>query len=151
MATSIYTIERPASAASQTRTEALRLDLIARRRDLITEIRRTIEDARAEASVTFRPTADSDAAAAEPQDDLAFALLQMKSHTLNRINVAVQRIDQGSYGCCVDCAEAIAPARLYALPFAIRCRSCEDTRERSDRRQDTEVRWASVDPGFATH
>jgi DnaK suppressor protein len=60
---------------------------------------------------------------------LDFALIEMKSRTLSRINEALQRLDEGSYGACLDCEEPISEARLRALPFAERCRGCEERRE----------------------
>jgi DnaK suppressor protein len=60
---------------------------------------------------------------------LDFALIEMKSHTLGRINDALQRLELGSYGLCSDCDEAISSARLEALPFAERCRNCQESRE----------------------
>src|SRR3954471_3825060 len=59
---------------------------------------------------------------ADIQEDLEFALIQMKSETLNKINDALVRLEQGSYGNCFDCGEEIAEKRLRALPFAVRCK-----------------------------
>ena len=133
MAISIDLTSAPVAAPPQIATELLRRMLNERRQDLISEIRNKMKAVRSEAPDKYRPTsAADDSAEVAPEDDLAFVLLQMKSHTLNRIDVALQRLDEGSYGCCIDCAEAIAPSRLQALPFAVRCRHCEERRERPD-------------------
>ena len=55
-----------------------------------------------------------------------FALMQMKSETLLKIDEAIKRLDNGSYGMCADCGVEIAAARLAALPFAARCRACQE-------------------------
>jgi len=60
---------------------------------------------------------------------LDFALCEMKSHTLERIHDALHRLEEGSYGHCVDCETQITKARLQALPFAERCRDCQEGRE----------------------
>jgi DnaK suppressor protein len=60
---------------------------------------------------------------------LDFALIEMKSQTLARINDALLRLEEGSYGMCSDCDEEIGRARLQALPFAERCRDCQQVRE----------------------
>jgi DnaK suppressor protein len=60
---------------------------------------------------------------------LDFALIEMKSRTLARIHDALRRVEEGTYGECVDCDEPIPQARLQALPFAERCRACQETRE----------------------
>jgi DnaK suppressor protein len=58
-----------------------------------------------------------------------FALMEMESQTLKRIDEALQRLEEGTYGGCVECGERIAEARLKALPFASTCRECQEQRE----------------------
>ena len=71
---------------------------------------------------------------ADIQEDLEFALIQMKSETLNKINDALHRLEQGDYGNCFECGEEIAEKRLRALPFAVRCKDCEEQREIAEQR-----------------
>ena len=66
------------------------------------------------------------------QEDIEFALIQMKAETLNKINEALARLDEGRYGDCYECGDEIAEARLRALPFAVRCKDCEEEREIGD-------------------
>jgi len=61
--------------------------------------------------------------------EVDFALMQMKSDTLVKIDEALQRLDQGTYGQCSDCGNEIPEVRLKALPFATRCRSCQELYE----------------------
>jgi DnaK suppressor protein len=70
-----------------------------------------------------------ESAEADIQEELEFALVQMKSETLNKVNDALLRLEQGSYGNCFECGEEIAEKRLRALPFAVRCKDCEEARE----------------------
>jgi DnaK suppressor protein len=72
---------------------------------------------------------------ADIQDDIEFALIQMKSETLNKINDALMRLEQGDYGNCFECGEEIAEKRLRALPFAVRCKDCEEAREVAEQRE----------------
>jgi DnaK suppressor protein len=52
--------------------------------------------------------------------------------TLSDVDLAIlasvlgglQRVADGSYGCCVACGQTIAPARLEVLPEASRCIEC---------------------------
>jgi RNA polymerase-binding transcription factor DksA len=46
------------------------------------------------------------------------------------IRAALERIEEGSYGRCVDCGKPIAPARLRAVPGAIRCTPCQEEADR---------------------
>jgi DnaK suppressor protein len=61
--------------------------------------------------------------------DMEFALMQMKADTLTRIDEALHRLEHGTYGLCEDCERPIAAARLKAVPFAIRCRGCQEIHE----------------------
>ena len=48
---------------------------------------------------------------------------------LLQIDRALQRIDDGDFGNCVDCGESIAPARLAIDPTAETCIDCASRRE----------------------
>lgn len=43
---------------------------------------------------------------------------------ISQIRAALKRIENGSYGECVQCGERIAEARLDLLPWTPLCRSC---------------------------
>jgi DnaK suppressor protein len=58
-----------------------------------------------------------------------FALMEMESETLKKIDEALRRLEEGSYGDCAECGQRIAEARLKALPFANTCRECQEHRE----------------------
>jgi len=76
-----------------------------------------------------------ESAEADIQEDLEFALVQMKSETLNKVNDALVRLEQGNYGNCFECGEEIAEKRLRALPFAVRCKDCEEAKETAEQRE----------------
>ena len=46
---------------------------------------------------------------------------------------ALQKIDEGSFGTCERCGEAISDKRLEALPFARYCIACQRTVEAEER------------------
>jgi len=78
------------------------------------------------------PVEAGDVRDAEEQsvDDFAqevdFALMQMKSETLSKIDEAILRLEDGTYGLCTECGSEISEARLKALPFAPLCRTCQE-------------------------
>ena len=45
---------------------------------------------------------------------------------LSKINTALEKISEGSYGMCDACGEEINRSRLEALPWASFCRDCQD-------------------------
>jgi len=48
---------------------------------------------------------------------------------IQRLKAALRRVEDGSYGGCLDCGEAIAPGRLQADPAATCCIVCASRRE----------------------
>ena len=71
--------------------------------------------------------------------EVDLALMQMKSETLKKIDQALLRLEEGTYGHCQECDAEIPPARLRALPFAALCRGCQEETE-SRVRADREAR-----------
>ncbi len=51
--------------------------------------------------------------------------LESRTRILRQIDMAVQRLAEGSYGCCAHCEQQINSKRLRAIPFAIYCRDCQ--------------------------
>jgi DnaK suppressor protein len=126
---------RTAKAAPRRRAHELRKMLEARRRELAQDVQGRMRGARAE-NVNQRQAVDqSDVSELDTQDEIEFALLQMKAETLNRIDAALRRLDEGSYGNCFECGDEIAQARLRALPFAVRCKDCEEALETAAERE----------------
>ena len=52
------------------------------------------------------------------------ALIVQARHRVAEVDAARGRLDSGSYGRCVACGAAIAPARLEARPTARTCIAC---------------------------
>ena len=53
------------------------------------------------------------------------ALKQTDTKLLRAIEEAIHRIDQGTYGICMDCEEEIKTARLDAVPWTRVCINCK--------------------------
>jgi len=68
----------------------------------------------------------------------------MKAETLQKINEALARLEEGKYGYCFECGEEIAEQRLRALPFAVRCKDCEEAREVAEQRERIATRLHSM-------
>jgi DnaK suppressor protein len=75
----------------------------------------------------FADPADMTREAAER--DLAVQLLDRESTLVRRLRSAIERINNGSYGICLECEEEIAPKRLKAIPWAEFCIDCQDRAE----------------------
>ena len=123
---------------SRTRYSELKQMLDERRREIHAEVQGKMRGVREEGTWGGKLNEVLDAvesAEADIQEDLEFALVQMKSETLNKITDALARLEQGDYGYCFDCGEEIGEKRLRALPFAVRCKDCEEAREVAEKRE----------------
>jgi DnaK suppressor protein len=67
----------------------------------------------------------------ETEQELDLAVMQLKAETCRHIDGALRRLQAGTYGRCEGCSVAIPPARLRAVPFAVRCRDCQARAEES--------------------
>jgi DnaK suppressor protein len=108
-----------------------------RRREILGQVQDKIRDVRTESpnNPTTGVLDAAESSEADIQDEIEFALIQMKAETLHRINEALERLEEGSYGRCFECGEEIEPRRLRALPFAVRCKDCEEARENAEQRE----------------
>ena len=93
--------------------------LLERERELNSEILRTRNDGRDARTGDVEDPIDyvnsSEQMAAE------FQVSSIESGILEEVRAALQRIDLGTYGICVDCGEQIPPARLDAVPWTPYC------------------------------
>lgn len=119
------------------RYDELKAMLEERRREILGEVADRMRDVRAEgAEAHERGVVDAaETSESDIQDDIELALIQMKSETLHKIEEALGRLENGTYGYCFECGGEIAERRLRALPFAVRCRSCEEAREVAQTRE----------------
>ena len=116
---------------SQSRYSELKRMLEDRREEILSQVQERIRGQRAEsvwgkANEVFD---EGESSEADIQEDIEFALIQMKAETLNKVKEALARLEEGAYGFCFDCGEEISEQRLRALPFAVRCKDCEEARE----------------------
>lgn len=85
---------------------------------------------RAEAAANRFGSPEDPRAQISSEKTLEFALGERELSELAEIDAALERLQKGHYGQCIDCAQAIAPARLAATPEAARCISCQEKFER---------------------
>jgi len=125
-------------AKPRSRYNELKQMLEERRRELQAQVQGKIRDVRSEGTWGGKQNEVLDAVEssdADIQDEIEFALISMKSETLNKVNDALARLEQGDYGDCFECGEEIGEKRLRALPFAVRCKDCEEARETAEKRE----------------
>lgn len=107
--------------------ETLRSRLQERLSVLVEEVRREL-DARADenyAELSSQVRDIGDEAAADVLMDSRLFDIQRDADEMRDIRDALVRMDEGSYGVCVDCGDPIAAGRLRVQPAASRCLRCQ--------------------------
>ena len=62
--------------------------------------------------------------------EIDYTLEENSEHVLGEIEGALKRIEEGTYGTCVNCGKPIAEERLAAIPWATYCIDCKRLQER---------------------
>lgn len=109
--------------------EAYREKLLARERELNDAIVRTGAEVPEQDELAVQDYGDR--ANANYTKD---SLLQQRGHDSEQLTVvrdALRRIEDGSYGECVECGEPISPKRLDAVPWAAMCVRCQQLHDES--------------------
>ena len=121
----------------RSRYSELKYMLEERQRELQAEVQGKMRDVRTESwgSKVSEVLDAVESSEADIQEEIEFALIQMKSETLTKIDAALRRLEDGTYGDCFECGDQISGARLRALPFAVRCKDCEEARETAEQRE----------------
>jgi len=63
------------------------------------------------------------------EQEFTLSLVQNSSETLEQIDLALERVKDGSYGICEGCECRIPKARLNAIPYASLCVKCATAKE----------------------
>ncbi len=118
---------------SEDRAGAFQARLNERAAQLREEIRETLARSNDETHVRIAETVrdEGDDSFSDLIVDLNFADIDRDAQELRRIDGALVRLQDGSYGHCEDCDQPIALARLEAEPTASRCLTCQERYERT--------------------
>jgi len=111
------------------KNDGLRQALVAKKEEL------TIRLDRIHANLRRGSDADSKERAKQFEDnEVVDALGNEAREELAKISAALQRLDKGTYGLCVECGMDILPGRLEVYPYADECIECAEFDERRQRR-----------------
>ncbi|MFM8253584.1 MAG: TraR/DksA family transcriptional regulator [Planctomycetota bacterium] len=58
------------------------------------------------------------------EQEFTLSLMENDEETLSQIEAALERIEEGVYGLCVECDAKIPKMRLQALPYTPYCVKC---------------------------
>jgi DnaK suppressor protein len=113
----------PMDTASLERFKAL---LLEQREEIIGNAAITVNDLLAQAESFPDP---ADRATLETDRSFTLRLRERERHLLNKIDSALERIANGTFGICEHCGEEISIARLEARPVSTLCITCKTAQE----------------------
>ncbi len=61
--------------------------------------------------------------------EAAAGVIDSERELLREVEAAITRCEDGTYGTCVECGDQIPAKRLAAVPWATRCRDCQELAE----------------------
>ncbi|MHC4610758.1 MAG: TraR/DksA family transcriptional regulator [Planctomycetota bacterium] len=129
---------RPAGNVPQSPATGARPD-VARIRKRLAEFRmelaEELDHCRGELRSEDGNTLDEDDASTREAQTVCAQTIRHLASRIRQVDIALDRLESGWYGVCVECASAIASARLQANPLAERCLPCQQVLELIQRRR----------------
>jgi DnaK suppressor protein len=133
-----YIQRRGESYMSTTQLEHFRTILSSWKRDLMEEVDRTVTHMKDEAA---NPPDPNDRATLESEFALELRTRDRERKLIRKIEEALKRIDDGSYGFCLETGDPIGVKRLEARPVATLCIEAQERRERRERQYGDRDDW----------
>jgi len=125
----------PRADASRPATLAeLKALLLAKRAELVARLTEDRAGHREAVVEKIEGTPFGDRPALSPEAEMGFAMADRRAGMLAQIDLALKKMDEGTYGRCEACEGEISFARLRAHPFAVRCTRCQEAWEREQSR-----------------
>lgn len=100
------------------------------KRELMEEVDRTVTHMKDEAA---NPPDPNDRATLESEFGLELRTRDRERKLIRKIDEAIKRIEDGTYGYCLETGEEIGVKRLEARPVATLCLEAQERRERRER------------------
>jgi DnaK suppressor protein len=119
----------------QSDVRKIREELQRRRRDLLENVASSERELQALNEREKDPEPEENAQADTADFNLR-NVIEGQRREIHHIDAALQRMDEGSFGLCIDCGEEIAIQRLHALPYALTCEDDAARREREKGARD---------------
>lgn len=113
------------------RTFELRRELVQQRSRILGEAKKEINRIISGENRQVVETAldDGDWSVVDLSEDISFKQLSTHRENLTKIDEALRKLAEGTYGICEDCGEEIDIERLKVMPFAIYCKEDQERRE----------------------
>jgi DnaK suppressor protein len=133
----------PPPAKKETEEERnlrLRRLLVEKRKEILKEIKNDTSRYIKGESKQLVDTAldDGDWSIVDLAEDINLKHLSSHRDDLQKLDEAIRKLNEGTYGICEDCGDEISEKRLNILPYAIYCIECKEKREKIEEMQRRE-------------
>src|SRR3989304_4184854 len=134
--------------ATKKKKEALRKMLLEKKREVWADIKeRLFEQLGKEYRREIETALDEgDRALANLAEETGITIVNLRKDMLEKIDRALEKLDQGTYGICEDCGGEISDQRLKAVPFAIYCIECKQKQEELEQIERERERFGVPSP-----
>ena len=113
--------------------EYFRLKLLSWKKGLLKESSLTLNNLQKEENASSKPDL-TDRAAEEMERSFELRTRDRERKLINKIDDALKRIDNGSYGYCEETGESIGIKRLEARPVATLCLEAQEMHEKKEKK-----------------
>lgn len=122
------------------RKERLKRLLIKMREDIVREAKNEIKKFKSGEKKQIVETVmdDGDLSYVDLSEDISLKQLSAHRETLIKIDEALRKLNEDTYGLCEDCGDEISVERLKIIPFASYCRDCQEKKEIIDKIKQSE-------------
>mgnify|MGYP001427527052 CR=1 FL=1 len=107
----------------------LKESLLAREQELLADIVRFENEARESRAAEVEDPIDQ--VTSSENKAVSFQESTLVAQVLKQVRDALRRIDDGSYGKCIDCGRPIEPARLQAVPWTPYCLADQEKHDKA--------------------
>jgi DnaK suppressor protein len=117
-----------AKAPKRENSDKVRKRLLAKRDELLADLvkNREVSDETVDESAQDM----ADRATSAYTKEFAYSLSESDRKTLLLIDQALGRLDAGTYGTCVHCAQPVQEKRIEAVPWARHCLDCQELQDK---------------------
>lgn len=133
---------------SKKKKEALKKMLMEKKREIWNEVKQKLFQQLGQEYKSEIATAldEGDKALTDLAEETGLTLIDLRKDTLEKIDHALEKLEQGTYGICEDCGAEISEQRLKAVPFAVYCIECKEKREEIERIERERERFGAPGP-----
>lgn len=110
--------------------EKYRTQLIAKKAEILNEVGKTLSEMTDQTTNIPDP---NDRATVESGRSFELRIRDRERKLLSKIEEAINRIDEGTFGVCEDCGEDIGLKRLDARPVTTLCIDCKTVQETQEK------------------